>query len=170
MPGLGHLYLGFKKLGLQYMLGASACIIFIPSMPTVFPFALAALWFYQLFDALQKAAWMKLTVAEHERMMFHPDSFGAPWTMGMPPVSEYPQDDVNPVWLGIGCVAAGFVLLVATAFPWLWRILTDMNIGSILLSLALIGYGFRMLKKIPKHKKWGLHPWGDGKSAAFRLH
>lgn len=150
VPGLGHLYLGFKKLGLQYMLGASACIIFIPSMPTVFPFVLAALWFYQLFDALQKAAWMKLTIAEHEQMMFHPDGYGAPWSMGLPPVSEYPQDDINPVWVGIGSVATGFLLLVATAFPWLWRILTDMNIGSILLSLALIGYGFRMLKKNSK--------------------
>lgn len=150
VPGLGHLYLGFKKLGLQYMIGASMCIMFIPSMPMVFPFALAALWFYQLFDALQKAAWMKLAAAEHERMMFHPDSFGAPWSMGMPPVPDYPQDDVNPVWVGIGCVAAGCLLLMITAFPWLWRILSDMNIGSILLSLALIGYGFRMLKKNPK--------------------
>lgn len=151
VPGLGHMYLGFKKLGLQYMIGASLCIMFIPSMPTVFPFALAALWFYQMFDALQKAAWMKLSAQEHERMMFHPDSFGAPWTMGMSPGPSYPHDDdVNPVWVGIGCVIAGFLLLLITAFPWLWRILTDMNIGAILLSVALIGYGFRMLRNNSK--------------------
>lgn len=150
VPGLGHMYLGFKKLGLEYMIGACLCIIFIPSMPMVFPFALAALWFYQLFDALQKAAWMKISAAEHERMMYHPDSFGAPWTMGMPPVSMYPQDDVNPVWVGISCVVGGILLLLITAFPGIWRLLTDMNIGAILLSLALIGYGLRMLKNNPK--------------------
>ncbi|AIQ16497.1 MULTISPECIES: hypothetical protein [Paenibacillus] len=150
VPGIGHLYLGFKKLGLQYMIGASLCIILIPSMPTVFPFALAALWFYQLFDALQKAAWMKVSAAEHERMMFHPDSFGAPWTMGMPAAPDYPHDDLNPVWVGIGCVVVGFLLLLITAFPWLWHILTDMNIGAILLSLGLIGYGLSMLRKNPK--------------------
>lgn len=150
VPGLGHLYLGFKKLGLQYMIGASLCIMFIPSMPMVFPFALAALWFYQLFDALQKAAWMKLAFAEHERMMFHPDSFGAPWSMGIPSLPEYPQDDLNPVWVGFGSVVAGFLLMLITVFPGLWRLLTDMNIGAVLLSLGLIGYGFRMLKNNSK--------------------
>ncbi|UQZ35344.1 hypothetical protein C2I18_18530 [Paenibacillus sp. PK3_47] len=150
VPGLGHLYLGFKKLGLQYMIGASVFIILIPSMANVFSFALAALWFYQLFDALQKAAWMKMAFAEHERMMYHPDSFGAPWTMGLPPAPEYMQEDINPVWIGIGSVAVGFMLLLITVFPGLWRLLTDMNIGAILLALGLIGYGFRMLKNNSK--------------------
>ncbi|MHA6531042.1 hypothetical protein [Paenibacillus sp. BAC0078] len=150
IPGLGHMYLGFKKMGLEYMLGASLCIILIPSMPTVFPFVLAALWFYQLFDALQKAAWMKISAEEHERMMFHPDSFGAPWSMGMPSTPPYPSDDVSPVWVGFGCVGAGILLLIVTTFPGLWELLTEMNIGSILLALALIGYGLRMLKKNSK--------------------
>ncbi|WP_150273004.1 hypothetical protein [Paenibacillus tepidiphilus] len=150
IPGLGHMYLGLKKLGLQYMIGAILCIIFIPSMPTIFPFALAALWFYQLFDALQKAAWMKLQAEEHERMMFHPDAYGAPWSMGVPPMPAYPQDEVSPVWVGIGCVIAGFLLMVINVFPWLWRVLVDMNIGTILLALALIGYGFRLLRNNTK--------------------
>ncbi|MCL6601386.1 MAG: hypothetical protein K6T94_00795 [Paenibacillus sp.] len=145
-PGVGHMYLGFKKLGLQFMIGAFVCIIFIPSMPTVFPFALAALWFYQLFDALQKATWMKISLAEHERLMFHPDSFGAPWTFDMHSLPGYPQDDVNPVWVGGACVVAGVLLLIITAFPTLWDILTQINIGTILLSVGLIGYGLRMLK------------------------
>lgn len=146
IPGVGHLYLGYKRQGLLFMSGASICIMFIPSEPMIFPFALAALWFYQLFDALQKAAWMKITAAEHERMMFHPDSFGAPWTMGMPPAPGYPQDDVNPAWMGIGCVGAGFLLLLINVFPTLWSILVDINIGTILLSLGLIAYGLKMLR------------------------
>lgn len=146
IPGVGHLYLGFKKQGLQFMIGASLCIMFIPSEPLIFPFALAALWFYQLFDALQKAAWMKITVAEHERMMFHPDSFGAPWTMGMSSMPGYPHEEINPAWVGIGCVVAGFLMLVITAFPTLWDMLTEINIGTILLSVGLIAYGLKMLR------------------------
>lgn len=145
-PGVGHMYLGFKKLGLQFMIGAFICIIFIPSMPMVFPFALAALWFYQLFDALQKATWMKISAAEHERLMYHPDSFGAPWISDIHSIPGYPQDDVNPVWVGGACVVAGILLLLITAFPTLWTILTEINIGTILLSIGLIGYGLRMLK------------------------
>lgn len=146
IPGVGHLYLGFKKQGLLFMSGASICIMFIASEPMIFPFALAALWFYQLFDALQKAAWMKMTAAEHERIMYYSDGLGAPWAMGMPPVTGYPQDDVNPAWMGISCVGAGFLLLLINFFPTLWSILIDINIGTILLSLGLIAYGLKMLR------------------------
>lgn len=146
IPGVGHLYLNFKKQGVQYMLGASLCIIFIPQAPMIFPFVLAALWFYQLFDALQKATWMKLAAAEHERMMYHPDSFGAPWGLDMHSAPGYPQEDISPAWLGMSCVGAGALLLCMTVFPGLWRLLTQINIGTILLSLGLIGYGLRMLK------------------------
>ncbi|SET92831.1 hypothetical protein [Paenibacillus sp. NFR01] len=153
IPGVGHMYLGYKKKGLEFMAGASICIIFISSSSPEFSFALAALWFYQLFDALQKVNWMKMVHAEHERMMYQPDGYGAPWSMGFTPPPGYPgypvlpEEDINPVWMGIGCVAAGVLLMVITVFPWLWRILSDMNIGSILLALGLIGYGYMMLKK-----------------------
>jgi len=152
VPGVGHMYLGFKKMGLQFMIGAFVCIIFIPHVPMVFPFALAALWFYQLFDALQKAAWMKISASEHERLMFHPDSLGAPWSYDMhgPGLAGFPQDDIHPVWLGGTCVVAGALLLLITAFPALWDFLARFNFGTILLSLGLIGYGLRMLKSSTK--------------------
>ncbi|QWU17511.1 hypothetical protein SAMN04487895_10476 [Paenibacillus sophorae] len=151
VPGLGHLYLGFKKQGMQFMIGAFVCIVFIPSMPTVFPFALAALWFYQLFDALQKATWNKIAAAEHERLMYGPEGLGSPWPpFVMPPMPDYPQDDVSPAWMGGACVVAGILLLVITVFPGLWRFLTQINIGTILLSLGLIGYGLHMLRKNTK--------------------
>jgi hypothetical protein len=54
LPGLGHLYLGLNKRGLQFMIGFFACVALIPMLPTVFPFAVAVVWFYSLFDALQK--------------------------------------------------------------------------------------------------------------------
>ncbi|BCG57956.1 hypothetical protein [Paenibacillus sp. URB8-2] len=151
VPGLGHLYLGFKKQGMQFMIGAFACIICIPSIPQVFPFALAALWFYQLFDALQKATWNKLAAAEHERLMYEPEGFGAPWPpLSMPPMPDYPKDDVNPVLLGGSCIAAGVILLIITMFPDLWLLLSELNVGTVLVSLGLIGYGLHMLKKNTK--------------------
>lgn len=148
IPGVGHLYLGFKKQGLQYMIGASICIIFIAPMPMIFPFALGALWFYQLFDALQKANWMKMAFKEHERMMFGNESFGSPWGHDwhmMPP--GYPRDEVNPHVTGALSVVAGVLLMLVYAFPWLWELLERLNLGTVALSLALIGYGLWMLKK-----------------------
>lgn len=155
VPGLGHLYLGFKKQGLQFMIGAFICIIFIPSMPTVFPFALAALWFYQLFDALQKATWNRIAFAEHERYLYGQEGYaaGMPWPpLSMPEMPDYPKDDVDSVWVGGACILAGFLLLLITVFPDLWRLLTRMNIGTILLALGLIGYGFHMLRKNTKYR------------------
>lgn len=146
IPGVGHLYLGYKKQGLMFMMGASIFIICTTSEPMIFPFALAALWFYQLFDALQKAALMKLAAAEHERMMFQPDAFGAPWSMDFQGMPGVPRDDVNPAWIGIGCVVGGALLLLITAFPGLWELLSEINFGTILLSLALIGYGLKLLR------------------------
>ncbi|KAA9008465.1 hypothetical protein F4V43_00865 [Paenibacillus spiritus] len=155
VPGVGHLYLGFKKLGMQFMVGAFLCIIFIPSMPSVFSFALAALWFYQLFDALQKATWNKLMFKERERTMFYqqqdpfyqPDPYAGPWGLNPPGMPDYPQDPISPVWVGGGCILAGTMLLIITVFPGLWEFLTDINIGTILLASGLIGYGFYMLRK-----------------------
>lgn len=152
-PGVGHLYLGFKKQGLQFMIGAFICIIFIPSMPSVFPFALAALWFYQLFDALQRATWNKMAAAEYDRMMYSQDMYGGdlPWPpLSMPHMPDYPKDDLDSAWVGGACILAGFLLLLITAFPDLWRLLTEINIGTILLSLGLIGYGYHMLRKNKK--------------------
>ncbi|TXK83455.1 hypothetical protein [Paenibacillus sp. N3.4] len=54
IPGVGHLYLGLNKRGLQFLIGGFACISLIPPFPMVFPFVLAVIWFYGLFDALQK--------------------------------------------------------------------------------------------------------------------
>lgn len=151
VPGVGHLYLGYKRQGLQFMLGASACIIFIPAVPMVFPFALAALWFYQMFDALQKATWLRMTALEHERHMMHPDGFGAPWNYDPYMMPGVPRDEVKPAWVGGACVLAGVLVLVTTLFPDLWEFLLEENVGTALLAIGLIGYGLHLLRRNGKH-------------------
>ncbi|GIO67521.1 MAG TPA: hypothetical protein VNM49_06125 [Paenibacillus cookii] len=154
IPGVGHLYLGFTKQGLQMMIGAAACIILIPSIPMIFSFALAILWFYQLFDALQKAAWMKAAALEQERMMMGQETFGYPWTMqDLMAMGGYPRENqLNPVWTGIGCVIVGAAVLLMTIFPALWHWLLQQNTASVLLAVALIGYGLRLLLKKPDRR------------------
>ncbi|MDR0266687.1 hypothetical protein [Paenibacillus sp.] len=147
LPGVGHLYLGFTKKGIQIMIAACVSIILIPSIPLIFSFALAILWFYQLFDALQKATWMKAAAAEHDRMMMGHDTFGYPWTMqDLMAAGGYPRDNqLNPFWTGVGCVIVGAMVLLTTVFPGLWSWLLQENAASILLAIALIGYGLMLL-------------------------
>ncbi|MCJ8012815.1 hypothetical protein MUG84_13840 [Paenibacillus sp. KQZ6P-2] len=158
IPGVGHLYLNFTKQGLQIMIGTCACIIFIPSIPLVFSFALAILWFYQMFDALQKAAWMKAAAAEHERMMMGQETFGYPWTaQDWMTLGGYQKETtLSPVWIGAGCILFGVMVLLTTIFPDLWHWLLKGNVASVLLAVALIGYGLRILFKKPDHKGSGI--------------
>lgn len=112
-----------------------------------------------------KATWNKLAAAEHERLMYEPEGFGAPWPpLSMPPMPDYPKDDVNPVLLGGSCIAAGVILLIITMFPDLWLLLSELNVGTVLVSLGLIGYGLHMLKRILKHRNGELGSWEDGRS------
>lgn len=154
VPGLGHLYLNFTKQGLQIMIGTCACIILIPSIPLIFSFALAILWFYQMFDALQKATWMKAAAAEHERMMMGQETFGYPWTaQDWMTLGGYQKEtSMNPVWTGGACVLVGAMVLLMTIFPDLWHWLLQQNVASVLLAVALIGYGLWLLFKRPERK------------------
>ncbi|CAM2928633.1 hypothetical protein PASE110613_07970 [Paenibacillus sediminis] len=156
LPGVGHLYLGFNKLGLQYMIGFFACIVLIPSMPLVFPFALAIIWFYQLFDVLQKATRLKLIIADYERIALGQDSYlDSPWSYNNPgAMNLYAKEDaIHPIWLGAGCVVTGALFLFVTVFPSVWQWLTDNHIFSILLSIGLIGYGLVLIKKNYRTRK-----------------
>ncbi|WP_459954314.1 hypothetical protein [Paenibacillus pini] len=155
IPGLGHLYLGFNRQGLQIMIGACTCIVLIESMPMIFPFALSILWFYQLFDALQRVNWIRAAAAEHERMMMGQESFGYPWTeRDWIAMNGYSRDSgLNPFWLGGGCLIVGMMVLFVNIFPGVWTWMMQKDIGSVLLAFGLIGYGLWLLKKKPGTKE-----------------
>lgn len=160
VPGLGHFYLGLNRRGLQFMVGAFACIVLIPLFPTVFPFALTILWFYCLFDALQRAAVINSHV------------LGA----GIPSLDEntalasglslqYLDDSVislgdskdkqsrMPVWFGGLCVFVGVLVLLRRVFPGLWSTLLQAHAGTFLVALALIGFGVWLIVTQTKRNK-----------------
>lgn len=55
MPGAGHMYMGFMKMGLSLM-AAFSFIIFLSSFLSIGPllFILPLIWFYSFFDCLNK--------------------------------------------------------------------------------------------------------------------
>jgi len=55
LPGAGHMYLGFMKMGLSFM-AAFFFMIFLSSFLDIGPllFALPLIWFYSFFDCINK--------------------------------------------------------------------------------------------------------------------
>lgn len=60
VPGLGHFYLGLMNRGLQLMIGFFA-ITFITSFVYFAGFLIPVIWFYSIFDALQRHQHLKDT-------------------------------------------------------------------------------------------------------------
>jgi hypothetical protein len=160
LPGLGHLYLGLNKRGLQFMTAFFACIILIPLLPFVFPFVLAILWFYSLFDALQKAAVIN-TLASHQGTPTIPadpgdaaidrDSLTTNLDQTIDPLRALrEQNTVNPLWIGGVCILVGLLVMVREVFPTVWDVLVRMHIGSILLAAVLIGFGLWLIRTYSK--------------------
>lgn len=147
LPGLGHMYLGLNKRGLQFMAAFFGCIFMITQMPLLFSFVLPIIWFYSLFDALQ------LNTTINERLRRDPD---AAWPSGTPGVDELinARDvGLDPIWIGAGSLVIGVSLLLNKLFPRIWQFLSR-DLGTIVLAVALIGYGsFLIYKHFVKQEK-----------------
>lgn len=154
IPGLGHLYLGLNRQGLKFMIGAFLSITLIPMMPMVFPFVLAIIWFYSLFDALQKATLINLIVSQRNNGGYEMGGSAGLETLGsIADMQSIRQDDViEPFWLGGGCILAGILLFIHSLFPKLWSLLLDRHVGSILTAVLLIAVGLWILYKNNSHK------------------
>ncbi|QHW33620.1 hypothetical protein GZH47_24355 [Paenibacillus rhizovicinus] len=148
VPGLGHYYLGFNQLGLKFMIASFACISLIPAFPMVFPFALATIWFYQLFDALQKAAWVNKNLDLQESPI---------WTNPTSMFEEIERERTvsSSLWIGIGIVAAGLLVIVVTLFPDLREWILKPKNGSVLVAAGLILYGTTLIIRHLLHKNEG---------------
>jgi hypothetical protein len=153
LPGLGHLYLGLNKRGLQFMVSAFACIVLITFIPIVFPFVLAILWFYSLFDALQKAALINAYVAQQGKT----DAKVPLNPVGEPVLSDLDHTVISlealqgksklaPVWLGGLCIVIGLLVLIRQVFPGVWTVLLSAHVGSVLLAAVLIGFGIWLIR------------------------
>ncbi|HHX75234.1 MAG TPA: hypothetical protein GX699_10070 [Firmicutes bacterium] len=57
VPGAGHMYLGYQKLGLELMTVFFFCLFLIDWLRIgFFMFVIPVIWFYSMFDALHKVA------------------------------------------------------------------------------------------------------------------
>lgn len=146
IPGLGHLYLGLNRQGLKFMIGAFLSIALIPMLPLVFPFVLAVIWFYSLFDALQKATLINLILTRTNEERGELETLES--ISDMERLERMGQESaIEPLWLGGGCILAGILIFIHSVFPKMWRLLLDKHAGSILLAVVLIVIGLWMLLK-----------------------
>ena len=139
LPGVGHMYLGWRHRGLLFMLAFFLTIFLMEWIGlSRFTFLPIVIWFYSLFDALQ----------------CYDEA---------PPPPGYRNGDWNWLfekqrWVGIGLiVVGGLILLNKLAFPMLVRYLGYEVIRAArvsLVALLLIAGGIRLAwgKPIPPPK------------------
>ncbi|MBX5436669.1 MAG: hypothetical protein IRZ33_05565 [Alicyclobacillaceae bacterium] len=160
LPGLGHLYLGLNKRGLQFMGAFFACIILNPLLPFVFPFVLAILWFCCLFDALQKVAVVNEMASRQGSSPISEQPDGSRAEAGSN-TSDLDQtilswqalkehNPVNPAWIGGVYTVVGLLALMKDLAPNVWETLVSIHIGSILFAVALIGFGLWLIRTYVK--------------------
>lgn len=169
-PGSGHLYLGLNKLGIQLMvLFFGALVLHLPFTTILLP----VVWFYALFDALQKTDRYNQWVDGERRRLSSlaadrsnasdagPDqvhnTFSQTASHATPAsVAEALGDrfwfdwpsksELNvPMWVGVLIVVIGGYTLLSAFFPNLSFLLGRMHLGSIVVALVLIGFGLRMI-------------------------
>ncbi|WP_026963020.1 hypothetical protein [Alicyclobacillus herbarius] len=158
LPGLGHLYLGLNKRGLQFMVGFFACIVLTSFIPIVFPFAAAVLWFYALFDALQKVTLLNAYAAQGKAFGENAPSGNesdmlADLDQAVVPIEALQgKGSFSPLWLGGICIVIGILVLIRQAFPEVWWVFLQARVGTILLAAALIGFGIWLIRTQWKNK------------------
>ncbi|MFY4774997.1 hypothetical protein [Metabacillus sp. RGM 3146] len=162
LPGLGHLYLGLSRRGIQLMIGAFVCIAFIPVLPMVFPFALTVLWFFSFFDALKRLTIINNYVRYFEERAIE-DSIPSLSTVS--PFSSLDEEVIyfralnskrvqGEIGIGIVLVIAGGILFTKFISPPLWSWMSSREGATLLLASVLVLYGLVIIiKRIIPSKK-----------------
>lgn len=128
IPGVGHLYLGLKEQGLQLM-GAFFLSLFLMDwmQMTFLIFLVPIIWFYGMFDALQKADAPLPSSSEEDLFIFK-------WFKN------------NHRLLAYVLIAFGlFLLFDRLVVPYMgWQY--TRQIQTLIISLLLIGAGIKLLR------------------------
>lgn len=150
IPGAGHMYLGFRDQGLQLMIAFFLSLLVMDWLHMSFMiFIIPIIWFYSMFDALQKAS---------QPLVSEPDDFlFSGWLRK------------NHRLLAYFLIGMGFFMIlnkIASRFiPWEY----NEYIQTAIVSLLLIGGGIRLLKgtKIRQEEPsgGGAPGYGNGSSA-----
>lgn len=133
LPGVGHMYLGLNKRGLQFMAAFFGTIFLIDLLSTgpLLPFVLVIIWFYSMFDALQMTSRINHYLEHGGGNDFEP----------FDPSELKVQNLIDPLWIGGGVIVIGVLMIIRSFVPDLWRILRQSNFGTGLLGLVLIAFG-----------------------------
>jgi hypothetical protein len=137
-PGVGHLYLGLQRRGIQLMAAFLFSIYILDILRLgIFLFLIPIIWFYSFFDGLQKAS-----------------RYGKEELEDTPVISNFIN---HQKWVGIGLLLLGLYYLVGNIFiPALSPILMDIiNIDlyywfnryfqTTIVCVLLIGGGIKLL-------------------------
>ena len=138
VPGLGHYYLGLMNRGLQFMVTFFGFIFLMDFMHlNSFPFLLPIIWFYNLFDALQK---YQLLVEENVKE----DE----------PLFSMEQWKPNKLWIGWGLILIGGYSLfdkITVQLDWQYQYMLKNTIASI--ALIVLGWFLVTGRNFPFHRK-----------------
>ncbi|MGI6329031.1 MAG: hypothetical protein ACOX1I_08885 [Dethiobacteria bacterium] len=132
VPGVGHLYLGAMNRGLQFMILFFGSIFLVDFLRLGFPFWLPIIWFYGLFDALQKTRDYTLYGEIVDE-----------------PLIKWEALRVKQPWLGWGLIVLGAYLLADRHLGRLWSLYFDTgwyDFRSLLTAVLLIALGVFILR------------------------
>lgn len=126
IPGAGHMYLGFQEQGLQLMTGFFLSLFIMDWLRMSFMvFVIPIIWFYSMFDALQKVSQPQVSQKK--------DFFFVDWL-------RRNQRFVAYVLIGMG------VLLILNRFCFEYMALQyNKYVQTAVVSLLLIGGGIKLL-------------------------
>jgi len=158
IPGCGHMYLGYMKKGLQFMLMFVAAAylaylmdtIFFDWITILFLVLLTPVWFYQMFDAMHTLTRLRKNAIEmpEDDGFFYPEKF-----MTIAPVkSRSIAKGVAIILIVIGIFGIIYGALNNLHYLWNWEVQTAVLsfarrfVTPAFASIALIVAGIWLLK------------------------
>jgi len=138
VPGLGHYYLGLMNRGLQFMVGFFGFIFLMNFLNlNSFPFLLPIIWFYSLFDALQKYQILAETNNVKDEPLFSME-----------------QWKPNKLWIGWGLIIIGGYSLfdqITMRFGWQYQYMLKNSLVAVI--LIILGWYLISGRSFPFHRK-----------------
>jgi TM2 domain-containing membrane protein YozV len=144
VPGTGHLYLGYNTRGLQLMAAFFGCIVLMPTLPMLCPFLVAIVWFYSMFDALQRATYLNLRSQENVAQ-------GQSEPVEPPMEQDFLTD--HPVLIGVILIVLGILVFLGILFPDFWFLVRRLHLGTVLVAVAMIAFGVWLIRSQKSHEQ-----------------
>lgn len=148
LPGAGHMYMGFMKLGISFM-AAFFFTIFLSSWLDIGPllFLVPVLWFYAFFDSINKMSASDEQFASYEdRFLFNLDRAAQ---------TEFKMDKNVKLIAGVIFLILGAYLLWQNLLSWVSRLipneiynfLSELTHGAprVIFAVIIIVIGIRLI-------------------------